>query len=363
MRFFDIHGNTSFKKSIAIFVGIVPITLLSGCGGGGGSATPAGVSAHYAIRDLGTFLPHKITNNSKILGYLSSSLPYRPAIWQDGVPTPFDTQGGTANDLSIGGVVAGSVDKNTKIQAATFTNGIAQIISLPDNGISRAYSVNASNDVAGVFSTTSTISGPIYNLLTDHAFLSTHGRPIELAPLAGHTSADATAINDLGVVAGYTSLGSAPSSDIVQRAVIWNRGKAKDLNVFGGSRNSQAVAINNNGTVAGLADTYPGSLNYGAHISFLWKSGISTELRSLTADQVATVKGINTAGVCVGVSGQSLDMHAVAWSGEDAVDLQTRIPGNAGWSLQSAASINDAGEIVGVGIHNGVQSGFLLTPQ
>ena len=44
------------------------------------------------------------------------------------------------------------------------------------------------------------------------------------------------------------------------------------------------------------------------------------------------------------------------------VDLNTRIPSDSGWVLQSAADINGSGHIVGAGTHNGQTRAFLLTP-
>jgi len=43
-------------------------------------------------------------------------------------------------------------------------------------------------------------------------------------------------------------------------------------------------------------------------------------------------------------------------------DLNTLIPANSGWVLIAASHINDAGQIVGVGLLNGNLHGFLLTP-
>ena len=37
-------------------------------------------------------------------------------------------------------------------------------------------------------------------------------------------------------------------------------------------------------------------------------------------------------------------------------------PAGSGWSLSRAQDINDRGEIVGRGIHNGAQRAFLLSP-
>jgi hypothetical protein len=44
------------------------------------------------------------------------------------------------------------------------------------------------------------------------------------------------------------------------------------------------------------------------------------------------------------------------------VDLNTRIDPNDGWDLRQATGINAAGQIVGVGQHDGQIHGFRLTP-
>ena len=54
--------------------------------------------------------------------------------------------------------------------------------------------------------------------------------------------------------------------------------------------------------------------------------------------------------------------HAFLISGGTAVDLNSQIPAGSGWRLGVATAINDTGEIVGVGRHNGLQHAFLLEP-
>jgi probable HAF family extracellular repeat protein len=44
-------------------------------------------------------------------------------------------------------------------------------------------------------------------------------------------------------------------------------------------------------------------------------------------------------------------------------DLNKLIPAGAGWLLEIAYGINNAGQIVGLGVHNGQEHGFLVTPQ
>ena len=44
------------------------------------------------------------------------------------------------------------------------------------------------------------------------------------------------------------------------------------------------------------------------------------------------------------------------------VDLQTLLPRKSGWDIEGADDINDADQIVGLGVHNGITRGFLLSP-
>jgi len=44
-------------------------------------------------------------------------------------------------------------------------------------------------------------------------------------------------------------------------------------------------------------------------------------------------------------------------------DLNKLIPTGSGWVLQQAFGINNAGQIVGTGTHNGQSRGFLLSPK
>src|SRR5436190_19902379 len=43
-------------------------------------------------------------------------------------------------------------------------------------------------------------------------------------------------------------------------------------------------------------------------------------------------------------------------------DLQTKIPADSGWTLLGASGINEHGQIVGNGLHDGILRAFLLGP-
>jgi hypothetical protein len=63
-------------------------------------------------------------------------------------------------------------------------------------------------------------------------------------------------------------------------------------------------------------------------------------------------------------------LHFVFWrlarlpfTGGTTHDLNDLIQPNSGWVLQEALAANNAGSIVGYGLHNGLSHAFLLTLQ
>ena len=49
------------------------------------------------------------------------------------------------------------------------------------------------------------------------------------------------------------------------------------------------------------------------------------------------------------------------WQGGTSIDLNSSLDPSLGWTISEATAINDAGQIVGRGTHNGVTSSFLLS--
>jgi hypothetical protein len=52
--------------------------------------------------------------------------------------------------------------------------------------------------------------------------------------------------------------------------------------------------------------------------------------------------------------------HAAVWQSGKVTDLNTLLPENSGWVLQRAATINDSGDIAGIGLHEGHAAAFLM---
>src|SRR5262249_53059709 len=73
--------------------------------------------------------------------------------------------------------------------------------------------------------------------------------------------------------------------------------------------------------------------------------------------------GINAKGYIVGISTTALgEYHAFVSDGSVMQDLNALIPAGSGWILTVARDVNDSGQIVGVGVHNGLSRGYRLDP-
>ena len=81
-----------------------------------------------------------------------------------------------------------------------------------------------------------------------------------LGVLSAYESGLATAVNDRGVVVGYSARSyrnpGDPQSSTCYRAVVWDKGRIADLGVLGGAKtclqaSSYTTAINNNSQIAG----------------------------------------------------------------------------------------------------------------
>ncbi|VAX39082.1 hypothetical protein MNBD_PLANCTO03-484, partial [hydrothermal vent metagenome] len=133
-----------------------------------------------------------------------------------------------------------------------------------------------------------------------------------------------------------------------------------------GGLGSYGYDINNARQVVGRADT--GALfddDRWIFHAFLWQDGVMIDLGTLPGDDFSSASRINQGGDIVGWSRRGFFdgiSRAVLWHDGTAIDLNTRIPPDSGWVLRSTSDINDAGQIIGHGLLDGQNRGFLLTP-
>jgi probable HAF family extracellular repeat protein len=146
----------------------------------------------------------------------------------------------------------------------------------------------------------------------------------------------------------------------------------QDLGTLGGDC-GMASAINDAGVVIGAADFTPGVCdpNVGDPHAFVWRRGPKmTDLGTVPGDSCSEANSINSKGEIVGAS-RGCDFstqHAVLWEEDQIIDLNMLIPPNSALYLTRANTINDRGEIGGIGNPPGCFSdpgcghAFLLIP-
>jgi probable HAF family extracellular repeat protein len=205
------------------------------------------------------------------------------------------------------------------------------------------------------------LSGP-----DERAFLWQDGVMTDLGTLGGLTSS-ANAINDAGQVVCWAATAAGEKHSFIR-----NSGVMLDL---GAGANSSADDVNTAGQVAGSAWTF------GTRSVHLWtptvpngSTGTFAYLGYFSGDETSIPSGVNDAGHVVGHSLR----HVIDESGDYDVyrpflftggviqELSALLPPSSGWSLvpegPSATAINNAGQIVGVGLHDGQTRAFLMTP-
>jgi len=189
------------------------------------------------------------------------------------------------------------------------------------------------------------------------AFVSVNGSKEWLNPVTlGGSNSYGKKINNAGQVVGY----SDTQGNATTHAFLYSNGQMRDLGTLGGN-NSYAYSINEAGLVTGYARTGDGSYH-----AFLY-GGSMTDLGTLGGSN-SVGRDVNAFGQVTGYSG-AYDFwgrdtnHAFLYSKGAMIDLNNLYGTNSsGWTLTSAESINDVGQIVGYGTNpNGDTHGYVLS--
>ncbi len=269
----------------------------------------------------------------------------------------------SANDINKQGQVVGFVSSAaTSGQRATLweEDGAVDLGTL-GGPFSIAYGINDNGDVVGEAST--------QGEAVSHAFLWHDGAIADLGTMGGDYSI-AKAINNKGLIAGLstTEPGQQPYGPGT-KAVLWGDDGMIDLGALGGDV-AAASGINDKGWVVGGATTEPGAEfgGTGTH-AFIWKDSKLLDLGAFDGADFSSANGINKNGEIVGFAGNpyaedpNSSMTATLWETDGTlVNLNEAIPLGSDWFLSTAISINDKGQIAGLGVSSGQYRGFLLSP-
>jgi probable HAF family extracellular repeat protein len=333
-----------------------------------------GARAEYAVVDLGALTNTAAGSSATVSGInvstqISLTLSpdasvYHGMRYANGVTTDLGTLGG-ANSYATAINAAGQIVGRSQTAAGVThsyvwtpgaTDGVAtnpQMKDLfPTGGSSQANAINASGQIAGV----TAVAGPGMQV-NDRAYLYTNGtiKQLPLPTTGNYSLSYAYGMNDAGKVVGEVYTNQAATG----RAFLYNGATSVELGDLGGG-SSTALAINNHDKVVG----YSANLD-GFDRAFVYSSGAMTDLGTLGGNY-AYANGINNKDQVVGGSfTDSSDSiyHAFSSDGTTMTDLNTLITSQAaGWELNEAKDVNDAGAIVGVGKLLGAKHTFLLRP-
>jgi probable HAF family extracellular repeat protein len=210
------------------------------------------------------------------------------------------------------------------------------------------YGINNSGHVVGL---SQTANG------RTRAFIFRDGVMLEIGRLGGHDSV-ALGINSSDEVVGHSQVRQTQDT----HAFLYRNGRTKDLGTLGGDY-SGATAINDRGHIAGFSNLAP----LGLTVPFLYKKG---SMAPLSVPQGATrgqALALNEADRVVGdVEMANLERHAFLHDGAAAYDLNDMLSDadRAEWQIESAAGINDLGQIAATGRHraSGAVRAFLFSP-
>jgi probable HAF family extracellular repeat protein len=134
-------------------------------------------------------------------------------------------------------------------------------------------------------------------------------------------------------------------------------GAIDDLGTLGGSFGI-ASAINDSGVIVGYS-----SDSSGVYRGFVYQDGRMIDAGSLPGLPFSELGAINGKGVAVGLAFNGSGVQrAVAYAAGRMIDLNTVVDGTP-YTLNSMGGIDEAGDIVGSGIDNGLSRAVILRPQ
>jgi probable HAF family extracellular repeat protein len=288
----------------------------------------------------------------------SSGAPQINAVlWTDAKLVELGTLGGNSSgaiSISNGGHITGWSETtipdpfsgSTETHAFLWESGVMHDLGTLGGPLSFGQDVNDHGQVVG-FSFTDSIPNPVTGTPTQHPFFWENGHMQDLS--LGGTDGDSGFVNNHGQSIGVSTL----PGDIERHAFLWSEGELHDLGTLGGTR-SRPIGLTENGHVAGASLT----TNDETIHAVLWLDGKIRDLGTVPGDACSFAWGLNSKDQVVGISlPEPCDFsvaRAFLWEDGSMVDLNTLIAPNSRLQLVYAEAINDAGEIVGIGVPPGI---------
>lgn len=281
----------------------------------------------------------------------------RPYVWRAGtiteIPTGTPSSVDAAYALNGAGDVVGRIGTDrSPMHAFLWRGGIVTDLDAGTDNDSVAHDINEANMIAGEWRTR-TMPGR-------QAAIWVNGVRRELRTIGGNTSYG-LGISKHGHVVGSSTIDAASRTT---HAVVWWRDEVRDLGTLGGDQGAAEAITLGRFPDAGDEHTFIVGRSRNAagdEHAFVWNRGRMRDLGTLPGDVTSGALDINGAGIIVGYSlNREGRQTAVMWSGSLPIDLNTLLPADSGWRLETAKAINNRREIVGDGTFRGQRRAYLL---
>lgn len=295
---------------------------------------------------LGDFsVIYAINDQDEVVGSYNNS---KPAAWQNGLyiwPSFYagDSTGG-ANGINGQGQIVGVSSNSSANHPVLWQGGTVQLVATT-YGSASLYGINDAGVMVGSSRNSSNY---------DNAYMVNNGVATDLGALpGGDTTAGnilnsrAMAINDSNQIVGFsmTSFG-------VDHAALWQNGSVTDLGGIANNETSEALAINQSGLIVGFAANASG-----VDQAVTWLNGVMSVLAGPQSGGASVANAVNDEGLVVGSASvytrSGWQNHAVVWQDGQMIDLNSLLPSNVDWLLNSATTINNNGEIAGMATFGG----------
>lgn len=306
-------------------------------------------AATWHIIDLGT-LPsplnrtssaHAINEVGVAVGSSGTSSDFKPVKFTNGGPQQIGSSG-FATDINLAGDVVFNSGTGTNERGYLYSNGATTDLTTIAGASTYAWAINDAGTIVGRMGTPSGKTGFIYQngMMTDIGGIS------------------ATDVNNQGEVVGYSASG------LGVEAFLYKNGVKTPLT----GASAMPYAINESGIIAGqiFDPMVVDSARAAYYADGAWHSlgilGHNPDAEPF--DIYSEAHDINNRNQIVGasVSTSKNKLHAFLHSNGVMYDLNAFLAPNAGWELYRAYSINDRGQIVGIGFRESGAHAFLMTP-
>jgi probable HAF family extracellular repeat protein len=302
----------------------------------------------FAIEDLGSTGGNRTTatainSSGQAIGHGTNLTgDWQPFSTFAPVLLPEGADGAMLYGINGNSQLVGNVHVQGSSQATLWANGTAQVLGGLGGSDSYATGINAHGQISGMATTAAGAGRAVIYTASN----------IQEVSLPGADWSSANAINTNGAIAG-----SAMNGSLLYQAYTWSAANGyTSLGTLGGL-NSYAKAINDQGLIVGHSQDASGYLH-----AFVWDGISMTDLGTLGGTS-SFAYGINSSNQVVGYSFAS-DGSTRAFVHMDGVlfDLNSMVVNLGDWALTEAYAINDAGQITGTGVLDGVERAFRLTP-